>query len=102
MCQLAHFPSHHLLSNNFVVHAEDSQKLFPAVFVLLPGKTRAIYDRMLHIIMTLCPNISAIEVMTDFEYQAMKAFEGSLRVGFTQDLHKNIVQYVTFRTLKIF
>jgi hypothetical protein len=64
----------------YVIHAEDSQKLFPAIFVLLPGKTRAMYDRMLHIIMTLCPNISATEVMTDFKYQAMRSFEANLRI----------------------
>uniref|UniRef100_A0A914WM44 MULE transposase domain-containing protein n=1 Tax=Plectus sambesii TaxID=2011161 RepID=A0A914WM44_9BILA len=64
----------------YVIHCEQDGKLFPSCFCLLPGKSRAIYDRLIQIVMMLCPNIVANSVVTDFEYAAIQAFEANLPV----------------------
>lgn len=70
-----------LFSQLYVLHCEYDGKLFPAVFSLLLGKSRVIYDWMLRMICTLCSNIITTSVITDYEFRAIRAFEGNLHLN---------------------
>uniref|UniRef100_A0A914WME3 MULE transposase domain-containing protein n=1 Tax=Plectus sambesii TaxID=2011161 RepID=A0A914WME3_9BILA len=58
----------------YVLHYEENGRLYPGVFVLLPGKAKALYERMLNILKTLCP-YEMTKIVTDFEFQAMTSFK---------------------------
>jgi hypothetical protein len=57
----------------YVLHFEENEKLFPAAFILLSGKTRALYDEMLQVLQTLTP-FQATKVITDYEFQVLIYF----------------------------
>lgn len=52
----------------YVLHYEEHDKLYPGAFVLLAGKTKTLYDRMLQVLLALCP-FEARKVVTDYEFQ---------------------------------
>uniref|UniRef100_A0A914XE51 MULE transposase domain-containing protein n=1 Tax=Plectus sambesii TaxID=2011161 RepID=A0A914XE51_9BILA len=57
----------------YVLHYEENNKLYPGVFVLLPGKTKRLYDKMLQTLQTFC-RYEVMSVVTDFEFQAIQSF----------------------------
>lgn len=58
----------------FVIHASYREDVFPVSFVLLPGKSSQIYERMVNEILTLAPAWSPRRVMMDFEKASINVF----------------------------
>ena len=54
-----------------MIHALYRDHIFPVLFVLLPGKSGQIYQKMMNEIMALVPGWSPRRVMMDFEKAAM-------------------------------
>uniref|UniRef100_A0A914WSZ3 MULE transposase domain-containing protein n=1 Tax=Plectus sambesii TaxID=2011161 RepID=A0A914WSZ3_9BILA len=89
----------------YVLHYEEHGRLYPGVFVLLPGKTKALYERMLNILKTLC-RYEMTKIVTDFEYQAMTSFKDVLGVDvegcffhFAQAIMRNARNHDVYRKI---
>uniref|UniRef100_A0A914WI06 MULE transposase domain-containing protein n=1 Tax=Plectus sambesii TaxID=2011161 RepID=A0A914WI06_9BILA len=89
----------------YVLHYEEHGRLYPGVFVLLPGKTKALYERMLNILKTLF-RYEMTKIVTDFEYQAMTSFKDVFGVDvegcffhFAQAIMRNAHTHDVFRKI---
>ena len=59
----------------YTIHAFLDGVTYPCVSALLPGKSEAVYDRLLRVLEPLFPSTPAPEtILTDFEKAAMNAF----------------------------
>jgi hypothetical protein len=90
----------------YVIHYEDGGSLFPAVFVLLTKKTKAIYVRMCQVLLTLCQT-DATAIVTDFEFQCMQSFGDNFRIEIqgcffhlSQAIMKNARRFDLFKKMK--
>ena len=72
----------------FTLHAFVEGKQFPFVYVLLPGKTRILYDRMFHMLKEACWNcnfqMNPKKIMSDFESSLIP----SIAIQFPGSKHK--------------
>ena len=72
----------------FTLHAFVEGKQFPFVYVLLPGKTRILYDRMFHMLKEACWNtyfqMNSKRIMSDFECSLIP----SIAIQFPGSKHK--------------
>uniref|UniRef100_A0A914VXP2 MULE transposase domain-containing protein n=1 Tax=Plectus sambesii TaxID=2011161 RepID=A0A914VXP2_9BILA len=62
-----------LFKQVYVLHYKEHGRLYPGVFVLLPGKTKILYERMLNILKSFV-RYKMTKVMMDFEFQTMQSF----------------------------
>ena len=60
----------------FILHALYREHAFPVLFVLLPGKSGQIYEKLMNDIMQLVPGWSPQQMMMDFEKVAMNMIIG--------------------------
>ena len=59
-----------------MIHALYRDHVLPVLFVLLPGKSGQIYEKMMNNIMQLVPGWSPQRMMMDFEKAAMNMVSG--------------------------
>ena len=59
----------------FTLHVQIGRFSVPRAFILLPGKTEAIYDRLVTALVHLRPNLQPDRIMMDFEKGAINSFE---------------------------
>jgi len=59
----------------YTIHVIRFQKVFPAVFALLPNRTEATYIKMLTALKALAPTMNPHSITTDFEKAAKNAFQ---------------------------
>uniref|UniRef100_A0A914V780 MULE transposase domain-containing protein n=1 Tax=Plectus sambesii TaxID=2011161 RepID=A0A914V780_9BILA len=57
----------------YVLHYEEHARLYPGVVILLPDKTKVLYDRMFSILKSFC-QYDMTKIVMDFEYQAIQSF----------------------------
>ena len=60
----------------FVIHAVYRDHVFPVLFVLLPGKSDQLYEKMMNDIMQLVPRWSPQRMIMDFKKAAMNMITG--------------------------
>ena len=56
-------------------HVEVGNSYPPVVYFLLPDKTKETYERMIAVILQLCPQFSPLRLLIDFESAVIKAFQ---------------------------
>lgn len=61
----------------YTIHALVSDNVFPCIYVLLPNKTQATYDRMFHELSNITNGASPSSILMDFEKAAQNAFEAT-------------------------
>ncbi|CAF4063073.1 unnamed protein product [Rotaria sp. Silwood1] len=61
----------------FVIHANYREHVLPVSFILLPGKSSQIYQKMINEIIALVPGWSPRRIMMDFEKALINVFSGA-------------------------
>ncbi|KAB0805089.1 hypothetical protein PPYR_02059 [Photinus pyralis] len=64
-----------LFQQLYTIHVVHGGLVIPALYALLPNKTKATYQRMLQHIKVLQPGLQPRRLMTDFEQAAIQAFD---------------------------
>ena len=87
----------------FIIHALCRETVFPVLFVLLPGKSGQIYEKMMNDIMQLVPEWSPQRMMMDFEKAAMNMIIGRFPTvelrGWFFHLSQNVLRFLQVRLL---
>lgn len=63
-----------LFSQLFVIMAEREQFVLPILYILLPNKEQATYERMLEMIVNAWPNLNPIAISMDYELALINSF----------------------------
>lgn len=58
----------------YTIHTKVGSNYPPIIYFLLPGKTAALYAKMINIIKLLCPTAAPSRILLDFEQAALSSF----------------------------
>ncbi|XP_031327714.1 uncharacterized protein LOC116158974 [Photinus pyralis] len=64
-----------LFTQVYTIHGVRFNTCIPSVFVLLPGKSKVLYQEMIQALKGLRPNLKPSTIMIDFERAAIEAFQ---------------------------
>ncbi|CAF1331691.1 unnamed protein product [Rotaria sordida] len=82
----------------FVIHANYREHVLPVSFILLPGKSNQIYQKMINDIIALVPGWSPRRIMMDFEKALINVFSGAFPTaelsGFFFHLSQSVQRYL--------